>query len=567
MNRGGAPVVGLAIGRQRLDRDEWLMRCLLWGFVAAFLFILIVPLYMLTSRSFHDASDAFIGFKNYHHYFTTPALFQSVGNSFFVAGTSAAIVTVIAFVYAYALTRTQMPFKSFFKVMAFIPLLSPSVVKAIALVYWFGNQGVLKELLFGHSIYGPIGIIFGSVLCTFPHVILIIMTALALADGRLYEAAASLKAGRVKTFITVTLPGARYGLISAAIVAFILVLTDFGVPKIIGGNYNVLATDIYKEVVGQQNFEMGAVVSVLLLIPAVIAFAIDRVLTRKQHSSLTARSVPYVPKKSPIIDYAMFAFCLTITVFTLAVLGMAQFAALVKFWPYNLELTFDNYVFDAAGVGWENFYNSLKAATLVSIFGTAIIFVGAYVVEKSRRDRGIRQVVQLMALMPMAIPGLVLGLSHLMFINHPDNPLGFLYGGMTIIVVSTIIHFYTVTHLTATASLKQLDSAFESVSASMKISAIRMFFRVTVPLCLPAILDIAIYLFLATMTTVSGVIFIYGPDTKVASIAAIHMDELGEQASAAAMAMLIVYACVVVRLLHLLVSRVILKHVQQWRMR
>jgi iron(III) transport system permease protein len=87
-----------------------------------------------------------------------------------------------------------------------------------------------------------------------------------------------------------------------------------------------------------------------------------------------------------------------------------------------------------------------------------------------------------------------------------------------------------------------------------------------VPLCLPAIMDIAIYLFLATMTTVSGVIFIYGPDTKVASIAAIHMDELGEQASAAAMAMLIVYACVVVRLLHLFVARLILKQVQKWRL-
>lgn len=552
-------------GSRRLDSDEWLLRWLLWGFIAVFVIVLAVPLYMLMSRSFHDASGMFIGLGNYHYYFTTPALFQSVGNSFFVAGTSAGIVTVLAFIYAFALTRTAMPFKGFFKVMAFIPLLSPSVVKAIALVYWFGNQGVLKEVLFGHSIYGPIGIIFGSVFWTFPHVLLIIMTALALSDGRLYEAAASLKAGRLKTFLTVTLPGARYGLISAVIVAFILVLTDFGVPKIIGGNYNVLATDIYKEVVGQQNFEMGAVVSVLLLIPAVIAFAIDRFMTRKQHSSLTARSVPYVPKKSPAVDWIMFTFCMAVTVLTVAVLGMAQFAALVKFWPYNLELTLSNYTFDAAGVGWENFYNSLQAAALVSVFGTAIIFTGAYIVEKSRRDRGARQVLQLMALMPMAIPGLVLGLSHLMFINHPDNPFGFLYGGMTIIVISTIAHFYTVTHLTATASLKQLDPAFESVSASMKVSAPKMFFRVTVPLCLPAILDIAIYLFLATMTTVSGIIFIYGPDTKVASIAAIHMDELGEQASAAAMAMLIVYACVTVRLLHLFVARLILKRAQQWR--
>ena len=552
--------------RQAVDRDGWIVRGLLVTLTIFFTLVLIVPLYMLMSRSFQDKAGAFIGLDNYFQYFSTPALFQSIENSFFVAGTSSSIVTVVAFIYAFALTRTQMPYKGFFKVMAFIPLLSPSVVKAIALVYWFGNQGVLKEMLFGHSIYGPIGIIMGSVFWTFPHVLLIIMTALALSDGRLYEAADALKAGQFRTFLTVTLPGARYGLISAMFVAFILVMTDFGVPKIIGGNYNVLATDIYKEVVGQQNFEMGAVVSVILLIPAVVAFAIDRLVTRKQTSTLTAQSVPYRPKSNPAVDWSMFAFCAAVTIVTVSVLGMAQFAALVKLWPYNMELTISNYIFEVEGVAWENFFNSLKAAFWVSVIGTALIFTGAYLIEKPRRDGSLRQVLQFLALIPMAVPGLVLGLSHLMFINHPENPLGFLYGGMTIIVISTVAHFYTVSHLTATSALKQLDQAFEAVSASLKVSVVQTFFRITVPICLPAILDIAIYLFLATMTTVSGIIFIYGPDTKLAAVAAIHLDEMGEQASAAAMAMLIVYACVVVRLLHLFVASKLLKRAQRWRL-
>ena len=127
---------------------------------------------------------------------------------------------------------------------------------------------------------------------TFPHAVLIISTALAISDMRLYEAAEVLKTSRVRTFFAVTLPGARYRLISATIVVFILVFTDFGVPKVIGGNFNVLATDIYKEVVGQQNFEMGAVVSVVLLIPAVIAFIIDHIVTRKQTALLSVRAVP-----------------------------------------------------------------------------------------------------------------------------------------------------------------------------------------------------------------------------------------------------------------------------------
>ena len=556
-----------AQGKLRLDRDDLTVRWLLVGFALFFMIALLIPLYMMISRSFFDRKGNFTGLANYREYFDTPALFLSIQNSFTVAGISTAIVIVLAFAYAYALNRTCMRFKGFFKVIAMVPLLSPSLLKAIALVYWFGKQGILTDLLFGHSIYGPIGIVMASVFWTFPHAVLIIGTALALSDIRLYEAAEVLKTGPTRVFRTITLPGARYGIISAIIVVFILILTDFGVPKVIGGSYNVLATDIYKEVIGQQNFEMGAVVSVILLIPAVIAFAIDRIVTRKSVAQLSARAVPYAPKPNWLVDNAMLVYCLAITVLTLAILGMAQYAALVKFWPYNLELTLDHYSFEIEGAGWENFYNSLKVAVSVALVGTFVIFIGAYLVEKPRRDSVPRQAIQMMALLPMAVPGLVLGLAYLMFINHPSNPLGFLYGTITIIVISTITHFYTVTHLTAATALKQMDREFEAVSASLKVPLARSFRRVTMPVCMPAIFDISIYLFLNSMTTVSAVIFLYGPGTKVASVAAIHLDDSGETAAAAAMAMLIVYACVVVRVLHVIVTGRLLYRLQAWRRR
>ena len=113
--------------------------------------------------------------------------------------------------------------------------------------------------------------------------------------------------------------------------------------------------------------------------------------------------------------------------------------------------------------------------------------------------------------------------------------------------------------------MKQIDREFEAVSASLKVPLTRSFWRVTVPVCLPSIFDISIYLFLSSMTTLSAVIFLYGPETKVASVAAIHMDEAGETASAAAMAMLIVHACIVVRVLHAFVTGWLLERVQAWR--
>ena len=153
------------------------------------------------------------------------------------------------------------------------------------------------------------------------------------------------------------------------------------------------------------------------------------------------------------------------------------------------------------------------------------MFVGAWLNEKTREFFVMRGIVQFLAFLPMAVPGLVLGLGYIFFFNAPNNPLNFLYATMAILVINTMAHFYTVGHLTATTALKQIDPEFESVSASLKVPVWRTFARVTAPICLPAILDIAIYLFVNAMTTVSSVIFLYAPDTKLASVAAVNIEE------------------------------------------
>jgi iron(III) transport system permease protein len=549
-------------GKDSSDRVGQLM---LVSYIALFFIFLVLPLGSLIFKSLQNKDGDFVGLINYYLYLQEPALFQSLYNSLFVAITSTIIVVVIAFLFSYALTRTCMPFKGFFKLIALVPLLSPSILAAIALVYWFGNQGVLKEVLLGYSIYGPIGIIMASVYWTFPHALIILITSLSLSDSRLYEAAEVLKTSKLRAFFTITIPGARYGIISTAFVIFTQVFTDFGVPKVIGGNYNVLATDIYKEVVGMQNFQMGAVISMVLLVPAMIAFFIDRYSRKKQISLLTSRSVVFKPKKNFRVDMIMLAFCSTLALIIILMIGMAQYGAIVKFWPYNLNLTLKHYNFEVAGLGWDSFYNSVRLAFFAALFGTIIIFVGSYLIEKLRINEKSRGLVQFFALMPMAVPGLVLGLAYIFFFNAKDNPLNFIYATMIILVVNTIVHFYTVSHLTAITALKQMDKEFESVSLSLKIPTYKMFWRVTLPVCLPPIFDISIYLFVNAMTTVSGVIFLYSYDTTLASVSAIHLDEQGDVAGAAAMAMLIVYVSIAVRLLHTIITKKILRKTQAWR--
>ena len=559
-------IKNISIVKQKSSRDDLTMRvCMI--LIGLFLAIaILLPLYTMLSKSLENKEGAFIGISNYVEYFSTPSLFLSAYNSILLSAIGTIILLLVTFIYAYALTRTQMPFKWFFKIIAIIPLLTPSMLGGISLVYWFGNQGVAKGLLMGESIYGPIGIVMGSVYWVFPHALMIIITALSITDARLYEAAVALRTSKIKTFFMVTIPGCKFGLISAGFVVFILIFTDFGVPKVIGGMYNMLATDIYKQVIGQQNFQMGAVVAVVLLIPAIIAFSVDRFVQRKQVALLSASAVPYEPKKSKGLDLTMLMFCSFIAFLIICMIGMAQYAALIKFWPYNLSFTLDNFNFDLIeGGGWSSYFNSIRLSIYTALIGSIIIFFGAYLVEKGRGFSFGRNAFHAVAMIPLAVPGMALGLAYIFFFNNPNNPLNFLYGTMGILVISTITHFYTVSHLTATTALKQMDPEFESVSASLKTPFFRSFQKITAPICMPAILDISVYLFLNAMTTVSAVVFLYSTNTRLASIAVLNMDDQGELAMAAAMAMMIAYTCGGVRILHAIGTHNILGKTQRWR--
>ena len=436
-----------------------------------FLLVAVVfPLYVMMSKSAENKAGEFVGFANYAAYFSTPALFFSAINSFYISVIGTFLVLGTAFVYAYALTRTCMPLKWFFKLVAAIPLLTPSLLSGISLVYWFGKQGVAKELLFGESIYGPIGIVIGSSYWVFPHALMIVITALSVTDARLYEAATALQDQRGEDL----LHGHPAGLqVRADQRRFRRFHPDLHRLRRAQGDRRQLQHAGHRYLqTGDRPAELSrwaAVVSVILLIPAVLAFTVDRIVQKKQVALLSARAVPYEPKPNRRRDMLMFAFCSAVALMILCMLGMAQYAALIKFWPYNLELTLGNYDFDLAnGGGWDSYFNSIRMSAYTAIVGTGIIFFGAYLVEKGRGFVVGRSAFHAIAMVPLAVPGMALGLAYIFFFNNPDNPFNFLYGTMGILVLVTVTHFYTVSHLTSVTALKQMDPEFESVSASLK---------------------------------------------------------------------------------------------------
>ncbi|HVL56793.1 MAG TPA: putative 2-aminoethylphosphonate ABC transporter permease subunit [Burkholderiaceae bacterium] len=551
---------------QRLTGDDLIARVLLIAAALFLLLFLFAPMIAIFMRVLLDSRGEFVGLAHFRDYFATPGVWRSAWNSVWVSATVALITVPLAFVFAYALTRSCMPGKGVFRLIALIPLLSPSLLPAISFIQWFGNQGALRPLLGDAQIYGAPGIIIAQVYNTFPHALMILVTALALADARLYEAADALGTRAWRKFTTITLPACKYGLLSAVTVVFTYVVSDFGAPKVIGGNFNMLAIDVFKQVIGQHDFSRGAVVGLLLLVPTALAFAVDRHARRRLRAQLTARSVPLSPRRRPLFDAAMTAYCALVCAALLAVIGMAVFTSAIQLWPYNLTPTLRHYRYvlvegDMAGA----FYNSLRLAGWTALFGTAIVFVNAYLIEKTRGLDWARPAMHLMAMLSMAVPGLVLGLGYIMFFNHPSNPLGGLYQTMAILVLATVVHYYTPSHLTAVTALQQLDAEFESVSASLKVPFYRTFWRVTVPVCLPALLEIARYFFVVSLATLSVVVFLYSYDTVLASVAIMNLDEAGDVGPAAALATLVVVASAAICAVYAALARLLVARTQRWR--
>lgn len=527
---------------------------------------IIAPLIMLFETAFFDENQNFVGLENFYNYFDSPALLSSVFNSMWVACAATVITVFLASIYAFALTNVNIKGKSFFKLVAFLPILAPSLLPSLALVYLFGKQGVFKPLLGDIQIYGPIGILISYCFWLFPAILMLMMVSFRSVDQRLIEASLSLGKNIWKTHYHVTLPAIRYGLISASLVAFIYVLTDFGIPKVIGGSFNMMALDVYKQIIGQQNMSMGAVISILLLLPAVFVFIFDRVQSKPHARFQAFQAKPYVSASNKKLEVVLSLFCGLVSGSILLIIFTAVLASFIQSWPYDLSLTLAHYSFEYVdGGGWAAYFNSVRMALFSTVFGTALIFMVALLTERFKAHPFIKNYVQALVLLPLAVPGLVLGIAYILFFNQQSNPLNVLYGTMTILVISTIVHYYTVPHLTLINAIKQIPLQLDQAAQTLRTSKWKTFWKVYLPMCFPALCDVSVYIFVNAMTTVSAAIFLYSPDTSLAAVAVLNMDDAGDTVAAVAMSILILTTSCVVKLIHWLFTRKIMARSQQWR--
>lgn len=522
------------ISSRRMEFDRFIVPAVTIFIAALLFFFMLFPLGAILKLSFFKGGEfalANFTFQNFHKYFTTSYTLNALWHSLYVSFATTGIVTVIIFFFAYAQTRTTIYGKTFFRNIIMLPLVAPSIVQALALIYLFGRNGLITAHLLHTkwNIYGATGIIVSEVLYCLPHAFVILYTTLSTVDIRLDEAAESLGASPFKVFTRVTLPSAKYGIFSAAALTFNLTITDFGNPVVIGANYNVLATEIYAQVTNLYRFDLGATISIILLVPSMMAFMFNYYISRKTFSMISGAAKPVIPPSRPLKKMLFGTYCSLVSFSIIVIFVTVVLGSFVNIWPYDWTLTFRHYDFPSIG-GYSAIWTSVWISLIVGVIGAFITLVAGYVMET--RKPFFKQGIYFLSVMPAAIPGLVMGLGYILAFNKPYY---FFYGTPWIIVINIIICNFTLGILSSISNLRNIDPSIEEASISLGGDTLGTFFRIIFPLSRVAFFQNFVYFFMRSMTTISAVIFLVSATVHLAAIEIIMLDNDGWTASANAM--------------------------------
>lgn len=526
--------VEYGISSTRMEIDRFIVPTVTIFIALLLFFFMLFPLWSILQLSFFEGGQFGIAnftLANFKKYFTTSYTLNALWHSLYVSVATTIIVTILVFFFAYAMTRTTISGKTFFRNVIMMPLVAPSIIQALALIYLFGRNGLITAhfLKIDWNIYGATGIIVSEVLYCLPHAFVILYTTLSAVDIRLDEAAESLGATPLKVFTRITLPSAKYGIFSAAALTFNLTITDFGNPVVIGADYNVLATEIYAQVTNLYRFDLGATISIILLVPSLMAFILNYYISRKTFAMISGAAKPVIPPSRPLKKISFTIYCCLVSFSIIIIFATVVIGSFVKIWPYDWSLTLSHYKFPSIG-GYSAIWTSVWVSIFVGIGGSFITLVAGYVMET--RKPFFKQFIYLLSVMPAAIPGLVMGLGYILAFNKPYY---FFYGTPWIIVINVIICNFTLGILSSISNLRNIDPSIEEASISLGGDTIKTFFKIIFPLSRVAFFQNFVYFFMRSMTTISAVIFLVSATVHLAAIEIIMLDNDGWTASANAM--------------------------------
>ena len=486
---------------------------IIWFLVTAvFIGFLVYPILQVFFRSLRTEEG--IGFFHYIDVFAQGGFWQALANSFLIAGISAALTAVLAFILAYTINMTNVHpwLKKMISLAATLPMLLPTITYGFAIIYSFGRQGLITRLLGRQifQIYGFTGMLIGYVIYTLPVAFLLINNTFRYIDKK-YTVVSRIMGDRpVKTFwITIIRPLA--GTLGASFIqAFFLSFTDYGIPAAVGGEFHVVASILYNEMLGAiPNFPNGAVVAIVMLLPSVISICVLNYLDRYniRYSKISIMEIP----KGRIRDAVLGMGSMCICAGTLSIFAVIFVIPFVEEWPYTLKFSFSKFVETIQGANLAMVYeNSIIVAVLTSCVGTVMAYGAALVTARSGLNKKLKSAIDMAALVTNTIPGMVLGIAFLFaFTGTPVHNTFF------IIIICNVVHFFSTPYLMMKNSLEKMNSSWETTAMLMGDSWLKTIMRVVTPNAGPTILEVFGYYFINSMVTISAVIFIAGARTMV----------------------------------------------------
>jgi iron(III) transport system permease protein len=429
-----------------------------------------------------------------------PRFKESLVNSITAAATATIISIAIAWVFAICVVRSNFPYREAFSVFVTLPMLIPSISHGMGLVLLLGANGIITRV-FGLSgtIYGFHGIVLGSVFYSFPVAFLMLLDILKYEDGSPYEAASVLGIPRINQFFSITFPYLRKPLISVVFAVFTLIFTDYGVPLMIGGRYTTLPVLMYQEVIGLLNFSRGSVIGSFLLIPALVAFVFDLLNRDRANQSFIIQKKAVA--ESRLRDIAAGSYMIIICIIIALPVVVFVLLTFIKSYPMDMGLSFQNVVKTINMGAGRYLLNSLTVAVIVSFLGTAISWLTAYFTARTPGNSS--RILHLISITTLAIPGMVLGISYVLFFKGT-----FFYGGLAILILVNIIHFMASPYLMAYNSLGKLNRNLEDVGRTLGVGRFRIIRDVIIPQTFLTLLEMFSYFFVNSMITISAVSFL-----------------------------------------------------------
>ena len=495
-----------------MQRKHWELKLIFLILAAVFLAFLAVPAIGLLVKSF--LGEGGLTGSYYLDVFTGKGFLEALGNSFTVAAVAALIAVGIAFVMAYILHYTRLPrgFKRLIQAVATLPMFLPTITYGFAIIYSFGKQGLITRLL-GHQlfdIYGFGGLLVGYVIYTVPVAFLLIHNTMGYVDKKTLIVSKAMGDGTLSTFWIAILRPLLGTLAGAFIQSFFLCFTDFGIPASVGGDYDVIATVLYNEMLGGvPDFNRGAVISVVMLLPSIVSILLLRFLER--YNIRYDRISDADLRRNPGRDTAWGLSGAVVSVLMLSLFVVIFVVPLVERWPYQTGFTLEHFQEVFADNELQRVYlNSLVMALATALFGTLAAYGAALITARSQLPGWCKQVIDSIALVTNTIPGMVLGLAFLFAFSGTS-----LQNTLPLMILCNIVHYFSTPYLMMKNSLSKMNAGWETTAMLMGDSWPKTILRVVTPNAAASLIETFSYYFINAMVTISALIFLAGARTMV----------------------------------------------------